>query len=192
VTIGSKVSLAFATDFTSSPPPQVTANEAQAAAGDSGGGLFFKPVNGSNWELGGLLFAISTRDNPPTSAYYGDLTYAVDLSFYRSAILAVTTRPACSDGIDDDGDGLTDYPADPGCKDPASALENPGCDDDLDNDGDGTVDWDGGAALGTPDAYCVNHGSWENRETPSGCGLGAELAVLIPLLACWRRRSVAA
>ena len=227
VTIGSKVSRAFATDFTSSPPPQVTANEAQAAEGDSGGGLFFKPLNGSNWELGGLLFAILTRDNPPTSAYYGDLTYAVDLSFYRSAILAVTTRPACSDGIEDDGDGLTDfpndpgcasagdlderspllacddgadndgdgltdYPADPGCKDPASALENPRCDDDLDNDNDGTVDWDGGAAHATPDAYCVANGSWQNLEAPAGCGLGAELAALIPLLGYWRRRKLAA
>jgi hypothetical protein len=70
-------------------------------------------------------------------------------------------------------------------------LENPRCDDDLDNDGDGTVDWDGGTALGTPDAYCVNNGSWQSLEAPS-CGLGAELLVLIPLLACWRRRSVAA
>ena len=192
VTIGSRVSRAFVTDFTQEIPPQGTAHEAQAAVGDSGGGLFVRNGGGS-WELGGVLFAIANfNGQPANSAYYGNLTYAIDLSFYRSAILAVTTRPACSDGIDDDGDGLTDFPADPGCKDPTSVLENPGCDDDLDNDGDGTVDWDGGAALGTPDAYCVNNGGWENRETPSGCGLGAELAVLIPLLACWRRRSVAA
>jgi hypothetical protein len=224
VTVGSKLSRAFWTEFTQAPASQVTAHEAQAAVGDSGGGLFFE--NGASWELGGLLFAIF-NDQPANSAFYGNLTYAVDLSFYRSAILAVTTRPACSDGIEDDGDGLTDfpndpgctsaddlderspwlacddgddndgdgltdYPADPGCKDPASGLENPRCDDDLDNDGDGTVDWDGGAALESPDAYCVNNGSWQDHEAASGCGLGAELAVLIPLLACWRRRSAAA
>ncbi len=227
VTIGSKLSRAFWTEFTQAPPPQVTAHEAQAATGDSGGALFAD--NGGGWELGGVLFAIAAfGGQPANSAFYGNLTYAVDLAFYRSAILAVTTRPACNDGIDDDGDGLVDfpddpgcasaddlderspllvcddgadndgdgladYPADPGCKDPAWALENPRCDDDLDNDGDGTVDWDGGAAHGTPDAYCVDNGSWQDREAPPGnCGLGAELAVLIPLLARWRRRNLAA
>jgi hypothetical protein len=190
VTIGTNVTRAFATEFTQSPPPQVTAQEAQAAAGDSGGALFVE--NGGSWELGAVLFAVtSSAGQPANSAIYGNLTYAIDLSFYRNAILLVTTRPACSDGIEDDGDGLTDYPADPGCMDSASLLENPACDDDLDNDGDGTIDWDGGAALGTPDSFCASNGSWQAVEA-SSCGLGAELAVLIPLLACWRRRRVAA
>ena len=34
-----------------------------------------------------------------------------------------------------------DFPADPGCRDPLSELENPQCDDDLDNDDDGTADF---------------------------------------------------
>ncbi|MFA5862037.1 MAG: S8 family serine peptidase [Candidatus Thermoplasmatota archaeon] len=33
------------------------------------------------------------------------------------------TTPACSDGIDNDGDGLTDYPADPGCTSTADTDE---------------------------------------------------------------------
>ncbi|RIL08025.1 MAG: hypothetical protein DCC71_00810 [Proteobacteria bacterium] len=101
----------------------------------------------------------------------------------------------CSDGVDNDGDGLVDFPADPGCLDAHAALENPRCDDDLDNDGDGFIDWDGGAGGGTPDPHCQGVGS-RKRENPQTCGLGAELALLLPLFALGarraRRRSVAA
>ncbi|WP_080522433.1 glycoside hydrolase family 5 protein [Methyloprofundus sedimenti] len=53
--------------------------------------------------------------------------------------------PVCSDGEDNDGDGLVDFPEDPGCSsstdstetDPASAA----CADSIDNDGDGLVDY---------------------------------------------------
>ncbi len=49
----------------------------------------------------------------------------------------------CSDGIDNDGDGRTDFPSDPGC---TSAQDNnegdeAACQDRRDNDGDGLVDW---------------------------------------------------
>ena len=52
--------------------------------------------------------------------------------------------PACSDGEDNDGDGLADYPLDPGCSttgdddetDPATAE----CADGVDNDDDGRTD----------------------------------------------------
>jgi len=63
VTLGSKVSRAFWTEFTQAPPSQVTAHEAQAATGDSGGGLFVK--TGGSWKLRGVLFAISTFDGQP-------------------------------------------------------------------------------------------------------------------------------
>ncbi|MCP5055220.1 MAG: hypothetical protein GY937_00680 [bacterium] len=46
----------------------------------------------------------------------------------------------CSDGLDNDADGWTDFPADPGCAASGSARENPACDDQVDNDGDGGVD----------------------------------------------------
>ena len=58
--------------------------------------------------------------------------------------------PVCSDGRDDDADGRTDYPADPGCATPADASEDdacpagpgcPVCADGLDNDGDGAIDY---------------------------------------------------
>ena len=97
----------------------------------------------------------------------------------------------CNDGLDNDGDGLIDYPADPGCLDDASNLENPKCDDDLDNDGDGKIDWDGGAGFGTPDPECEV--AFQGRETPSSpasCGLGTELAFVLPLLGALSRRRV--
>jgi uncharacterized repeat protein (TIGR03806 family) len=46
----------------------------------------------------------------------------------------------CNDGLDNDGDGLRDYPADPGCASRASATERPTCDDGVDNDADGRID----------------------------------------------------
>jgi uncharacterized repeat protein (TIGR03806 family) len=46
----------------------------------------------------------------------------------------------CNDGLDNDGDGLRDYPADPGCASAASPTERTECDDGLDNDGDGESD----------------------------------------------------
>jgi hypothetical protein len=52
--------------------------------------------------------------------------------------------PACSDGLDNDGDGLTDHPADSGCAAAGDESENASgvaCDDRLDNDGDGLWDY---------------------------------------------------
>lgn len=52
--------------------------------------------------------------------------------------------PACQNGLDDDQDGLTDYPRDPGC---FAAEDNDEldpeffeCEDGIDNDGDGEID----------------------------------------------------
>ncbi|HEB90313.1 MAG TPA: hypothetical protein ENI85_12145 [Deltaproteobacteria bacterium] len=56
---------------------------------------------------------------------------------------ACQASPTCSDGIDNDGDGLIDFPADLGCADAADTTEtDPSieCDDGTDNDNDGRVD----------------------------------------------------
>ncbi|RMD82824.1 MAG: hypothetical protein D6815_08175, partial [Candidatus Dadabacteria bacterium] len=45
----------------------------------------------------------------------------------------------CSNGVDDDGDGLIDV-SDPGCDGPGADTEAPACDDGRDNDRDGVVD----------------------------------------------------
>ncbi len=51
----------------------------------------------------------------------------------------------CSDGIDNDGDGAVDYPADLGCESEEDNSEDsipmPACSDHRDNDGDGKVDY---------------------------------------------------
>jgi large repetitive protein len=55
----------------------------------------------------------------------------------------------CSDGLDNNNDGLIDYPADPGCTSLKDPLENtvcpgatcPACFDTIDNDSDGLIDY---------------------------------------------------
>jgi hypothetical protein len=55
----------------------------------------------------------------------------------------------CSDNLDNDGDGRTDFPNDPGCfsaSDPSELNDQDGgngidCSDNLDNDGDGKTDF---------------------------------------------------
>ena len=49
---------------------------------------------------------------------------------------------SCANGIDDDGDGFTDFPEDPGCDGVGDDDEsnNPECSDGIDNDGDGQID----------------------------------------------------
>jgi hypothetical protein len=62
----------------------------------------------------------------------------------------ICAQPACNDGLDDDGDGLIDYPNDPGCASPNGNNETdncpgpggcPECANTLDDDGDGLIDY---------------------------------------------------
>ena len=78
----------------------------------------------------------------------------------------VTVAPQCSDGLDNDGDGKIDYPADAGCYDAADSSEAGGvCDDGLDNDGDGKIDYpaDPGCRFG-----------WWSSETGGECDDGID------------------
>ena len=92
----------------------------------------------------------------------------------------------CDNGIDDDGDGDSDYPADPGCASLVAPQERTECDDGLDNDGDGAIDWDG-AGAGAPDPQCGGD-PMRVIENPLYCGLGFEVALLLPPLLALRRR----
>lgn len=87
---------------------------------------------------------------------------------------------ACADGFDNDGDGYTDFPDDPGCKYAAWANENPACNDGYDNDKDGLIDYPDDPSC--PAAYSQN-------ELIVGCGLGFEIGiVLLPLMWLRHRR----
>jgi MYXO-CTERM domain-containing protein len=57
----------------------------------------------------------------------------------------VTQVRVCSDGLDNDMDGLIDFPADPGCESAGDGDETdpaaPQCSDGIDNDGSNGADW---------------------------------------------------
>ncbi len=60
---------------------------------------------------------------------------------------------ACENGVDDDGDGLTDFGEDPQCTSPYDTTEGlTECQDGIDNDGDGDVDFPDDAACGSPES----------------------------------------
>jgi cysteine-rich repeat protein len=106
---GSWVTDSFATSFSRSG----TVDECQGANGDSGGAVFIK--NAGTWELAGVMHTIGVFaeqvDDLAETALYDNLTYAADLSQYRTQILDVV-MPVCGNGyltIDEEcDDGNTD------------------------------------------------------------------------------------
>lgn len=126
--------------------------------------------------LAALETALATTGAPVLDPRNGVTTPRIDVA----AALAASA-PRCANGVDDDGDGLTDFPADPGCRDPVWDVEDPACQNGVDDDGDGGIDHDGVP----PDEACVG-APWRRSET--GCGLGSELALALPLLAALRQR----
>ncbi|HZI11033.1 MAG TPA: hypothetical protein VE153_11640 [Myxococcus sp.] len=79
----------------------------------------------------------------------------------------------CSDGLDNDGDGLTDFPQEPGCRllsdtsevDPEPAAA---CSNGLDDDGDGRTDW-------PQDPGCGGAGTLTESGDGESCEAPAEL-----------------
>ncbi len=79
-------------------------------------------------------------------------------------------RAACEDGVDNDGDGQVDFPADPGCDASSDDDEQDPpteCADGLDNDGDGRIDVYDSDCTGPDDA--VERGP--DRDTACANGL---------------------
>jgi hypothetical protein len=78
------------------------------------------------------------------------------------AVLGGPSAPACSNDLDDDGDGKADYPEDEGCKSVLDESEAAGdCGDGLDNDGDGLVDY-------PDDPGCLDAASTETPQCQDG------------------------
>ena len=84
--------------------------------------------------------------------------------------------PACSDGIDNDCDGLTDWPDDPGCSGPDDDDEHGDleCDDGIDNDNDGHADFHIGMRCGPGDKDCKDVRGKERGGPGPGPGPGAD------------------
>jgi probable HAF family extracellular repeat protein len=136
----------------------------------------------------------------------GSITGEMDLA-------VVSVKPVCSNGVNDDGDAGTDFPADAECRtyeDPSEAAD---CANGLDDDGDGLTDApaDVGCldASSTPEDPACDDGidndgdgkiDWDggpggatpdpqcttpskNKEKSSSCGLGFEVGIALALLA---------
>ena len=80
--------------------------------------------------------------------FIGVEAFAGGLAAQSAATLAIESDlllPLCSDGIDNDKDGLIDFAGgDPGCEGPDDMSERGAlaeCDDGIDNDGDGLIDF---------------------------------------------------
>jgi hypothetical protein len=77
----------FSKDITAVP------NEAQAAPGDSGGGVFY--FSGLNWELSGIMLAVgSSNGQPAETAVFGNETFIADIATYRSQIVSIVPEPS--------------------------------------------------------------------------------------------------
>jgi hypothetical protein len=82
-------------------------------------------------------FDSATPARPSLAGSNAAWTRVDTASGWVDVLRARLAPPACDDGEDDDGDGLADYPADPGCRSAAYSKENPQCNDRTDNDQDG-------------------------------------------------------
>ena len=136
-------------------------------------GTYFVEVDGDataevgtfSINLTGVIAQGGSCDSPLFTA--GALTCDLGLPC-TGAVGAKKCESACSNGIDDDGDGLTDFPDEPGCTTIAddSELDNcpngvgcPQCSNNLDDDGDGLIDFGTGGDLDCVTAATNSEGS---------------------------------
>lgn len=131
-------------------------------------GSYFYAVDGYTGAMGAYTIRVSgtiARDASCEGALFasGALRCASGDACRGIAGQRTCLPAACGDGMDQDGDGRIDYPADPGCAsrsddDETDPVPAPTCADSIDNDGDGLSDWpaDPGcaAASGTSELFC--------------------------------------
>lgn len=90
---------------------------------------------------------------------------SLDYYWYPWVCPAPPQKPQCSDDVDNDNDGDTDYPDDLGCQSPDDddETDKPACSDGLDNDNDGKIDYPADSECTSPE---------DNDETEAVCGNG--------------------
>jgi hypothetical protein len=133
------------------------------------------------------LLDVRSLSGPALADLDGDGDLDAALGGYLGRVFYFENREldadACRNGLDDDGDGLVDHPADAGCASLADTSERSTrqCDNGLDDDADGIPDW---RADGAGDPQCAS--LLDDTEAPSppppACGLGPELLLALPLL----------
>ncbi len=112
-------------------------------------GEYFIVVDG---DQGSGPYALSLRGTVADGASCDpqDTQFVCESDHYCDTTSLVCQIAQCSDGLDNDGDGNTDYPLDPGCagtNDNAEQDDCPGgpdcpeCSNQIDDDGDGNIDW---------------------------------------------------
>lgn len=112
-------------------------------------GVFTKPSTTSDWiefdfePNSRVAVRPGARD---TSVYYSLSRELGQVNLYLDWVevgpAPPPPQPECSDGVDNDGDLLVDYPEDPNCASPTDDAERFlfACNDGVDNDGDLDVD----------------------------------------------------
>lgn len=130
----------------------------------------------------------ATDVDRPVPRYFNDVLVGIGLQLPLSMpappppppppVAVVEPAKICADGQDNDGDGLIDFPADPGCfaADDSNETDPAVCSDGKDNDGDGLIDFPsdkGCAAADDTDEVdpCKTPAPGE-RISLKGCGLG--------------------
>jgi hypothetical protein len=164
-------------------PPAPPGPECSNGIDDDGNGHVDYPADPNCASTADLSESFDCKNNLDDDGD-GSIDYPADAQCTSATDASETVD--CTNGIDDDGDGLVDA-ADPACSNPQFPnREKPRCDDAVDNDGDGKIDWDGGPGGATPDPQCSGR-PYSDKEA-AGCGIGAELALLVPLYARLRRK----
>lgn len=144
--------------------------------------------------LGALLLALFWLASPAAAQ--------IVMGVNRPETVTIGEIGECNDGEDNDQDGMTDYPDDPGCRNgTALGIEQPQCQDGEDNDSDG-------GKIDVVDPECWFEGTylpwWDDESTrrvgpsteipggwdPEGCGVvqTGDLALLLPFAWLWGRR----
>lgn len=105
----------------------------------------------------------------------GILGMCAGLSTLERRAHAENGIPDCEDGIDNDGDGLVDFPADPGCSSPQDTSEIGGANDGGANDG-GALD--GGAQPSDGGAHQFDLSLADLSPTSGATDLGGQPGVV--------------
>jgi hypothetical protein len=118
--------------------------------------MFFQQLNPTSVEA--AADAAQYDSTPPPGHPLTEGMTPADFGTIVNWDYGALSQGACSDGVDNDGDGRVDHPADRQCESPSDPSEFSQCSDSLDNDDGGGVDY-------PEDAGCRS--ARDNSESPN-------------------------